>query len=198
MLKLVVPMNLEFDSEKDLIENLNRGNLQAFQIVVEQFYDILYVYALGLVNERAVAEDIVQEVFLRLWSKKGKLFIETSLKSFLYRSIHNEFVDYYRKKKKEIDFLDRISLETVHTFIQLEDQDLVKKLEKVNIAIELLPKKCREVFLLSKRDGLTNQEISQYLNVSKKTVEGHISKAFKVIRKGLKKTNLLLLFIRPF
>ncbi|GMN11097.1 RNA polymerase sigma-70 factor [Croceitalea sp. MTPC9] len=191
-------MNLEFDSEKDLIENLNRGNLQAFQIVVEQFYDILYVYALGLVNERAVAEDIVQEVFLRLWSKKGKLFIETSLKSFLYRSIHNEFVDYYRKKKKEIDFLDRISLETVHTFIQLEDQDLVKKLEKVNIAIELLPKKCREVFLLSKRDGLTNQEISQYLNVSKKTVEGHISKAFKVIRKGLKKTNLLLLFIRPF
>lgn len=179
-------MNLEFDNENDLIENLKRGNLRAFQVVIDRFYDILYVYALGLVNERTVAEDIVQEVFMRLWSKKGKLLIESSLKSFLYRSIHNEFVDHYRKKKKEIDLLDRISLETVHTFIQLEDQDLVKKLEKVDMAIDQLPEKCREVFVLSKKEGLTHREIAQYLNVSIKTVEGHVSKAFKMIRDSLK------------
>lgn len=189
-------MNLEFESENDLIESLNGGNLRAFTVVVDQFYGILYVYALSLVDERSIAEDIVQEVFLRLWSKKGKLVIETSLKNFLYRSIHNEFVDYYRKRKKETDFLDNISLNTVHAFVQEEDQDLTQKLEKVKKEIEMLPEKCKEVFILSKKEGLTNREIAKYLNVSIKTVEGHVSKAFKTIRDSFKKTNVLFLLFR--
>ncbi|WP_431128406.1 RNA polymerase sigma factor [Flagellimonas flava] len=181
-------MNLKYGDEYDLIIGLNKGDRRAFEILVDKYYTVLYLYALNLTKEKSVAEDLLQDVFLNIWARKGLLNISTSLKSFLYKSIYHEFVNHHRKKKKEMNYLDTLSTTTLNAFFQEDTMQLESAIEKMKKEIETLPKKCKEVFILSKKEGLTNEEISQYLKISIKTVEGHISNAFKTLREHLKKT----------
>ncbi|WP_165769976.1 RNA polymerase sigma factor [Flagellimonas pacifica] len=180
-------MNLKYGDDYDLIFGLNKGDRRAFEVLVDKYYNILYLYALNLTREKSVSEDILQEVFLNLWARKGILNINTSLKSFLYKSIYHEFINQHRIKAKEMNYLDTLSTNTLDAFFQEDTTQLESAIEKMKKEIEILPKKCKEVFILSKKEGLTNQEISQYLKISVKTVEGHISNAFKTLKEHLKK-----------
>jgi RNA polymerase sigma-70 factor (ECF subfamily) len=142
-----------------------------------------------------LAEDIVQNVFLKLWENREKLNPKFSIKGFLYRSIYNEFIDQYRKNVKltiveelytnklKIIATEEVSNQTTKLF------DLVKK------EIKNLPPKCKQMFLLSKKEGLTNLEIAEYLNVTTKAVERQMTIAFSFIRKkvGDKMDSILFL-----
>ena len=180
------------------IASLRAGEESSYAFLVERYHHALCVYAYNLTREKAEAEDIVQNVFVRVWRKREKLKSGLSLKSFLYRSVYNEFIDNYRKKKVitsvERDYFAAID-ELVHDG---EEKDLERMIKIMKIEIENLPPKCKEVFLLSKKNGLTNEEISTYLEISTKTVEAHITKAFSILRKkiGARVEILLLLLFK--
>ena len=176
-------MNKIFNNSKKLIEELKKGNVKAFSFLMDTYYHRLCVYAKSLTKDSALSEDIVQNVFIRTWEKRVYLKTKFSINNFLYKSVYNEFIDQYRKKKAIIP-LEKKHIEALEFLNKGEDENSIEKLIiLVNNAIQNLPTKFKITFLLSKKEGLSNIEISEYLGISVKTVEARITKSFLLIRK---------------
>src|SRR5690606_30661597 len=107
-----------------------------------------------------------------------------SLTNYLYRSVYNGFIDQYRKNKPVI-YLEKKYLEAMDLVVQNEQENLDELIKLVHLEIDRLPSKCKQIFLLNKKEGLTHIEISEYLDISLKTVEGHITRAFKILGEKL-------------
>ena len=168
---------------KQLYKDLQENDPLAWRQIINLYSDILYAYAMSLSSDHDVASDIVQQVFISLFESKDRLDPQYSLKSFLYRSTYNLFVDNYRKKKS-MSILHEQYYHMLEQFVtNTDEEDFLKKVNILNDLIETLPLKTKEVFTLSKHNGLTNLEISEILDISVKTVEGHITRAFKLLRK---------------
>ena len=190
-------MKGNFESQSVLIEGLKQGNEGAYEYLVEHFHNRLCVYAHSLIRDDLMAEDIVQSVFVQVWEKRHKLKHDFSLENYLYKSVHNKFIDQYRKGKA-VMALEKKYIEALELAVEEKDELQEQKILGILFnAIYELPPKCQQIFLMSKKEGLTNIEISEYLNVSKKTVEGQITKAFGILRENLGKkyeTILMLIF----
>ena len=168
-----------------LIKNLKKGQESAFVYLVEKHSKSLFAYALSISDDKEMALDIVQNVFLKTWEKRRKINITTSLRNYLLKSVQNEFMNIYKKRRSTME-LEQKYFESLEKTVQHYDEGSLKRaLEKITVEIQKLPPKCKEVFLLSRKDGLTNIEISNYLQISTKTVEAHITKAFTILRKNL-------------
>lgn len=174
-------MEAEFNDNTFLIGQLKKGNEKAFAYLVDTFHHRLCVYANSLVKDADLAEDIVQNVFIRTWERRNTLKTEFTIKSFLYRSVHNEFIDQYRKRKS-VSALEKKYIEEMEQITTGDDAILERLLSFVQREIHNLPPKCKKIFLMSKEEGCTNHEIAERLNVSKKTIEYHISKSFAILR----------------
>ena len=188
---------MNFNNNHTLINQLKKGNKKAFSFLIDNYHHGLCVYANNLINNNIQAEDVVQNVFLHLWEKRERLNANHSIQSFLYKAVYNEFIDQFRKtqavlriEKKYIEYLDSLIIDS-------NKEDTEELITNVKEIIKKLPPKCKQVFELSKKEGLTNVEISEYLDVSVKAVEAQITKAFKILRVKLRdriKPILFLLF----
>ncbi len=183
------------DDMTELIERLKNGEEKAFIQLVDLYNRRLFGYALTLTNDRVLAQDILQNVFLRTWEKRKKLHIATSLQNFLFKSVYNEFINQYKKNRSTM-VLEQKYFEALDKVVQSHSETSWEKIMgRVTQEIENLPPKCREILLLSRKEGLTNLEISEYLKVSIKTVEAHLTKAFGVLRKRLGEEYRMFLFV---
>ena len=189
-------MKWDFENQTTLIEDLKKGNENAYVYLVEHYHNRLCVYANSLIRDDLMAEDIVQNVFVQVWEKRHKLKHDFSLENYLYKSVHNKFIDQYRKGKA-VMALERKYIEGLELAVEEKDEMQEQKILGILFdAIHELPPKCKQIFLLSKKEGLTNMEISEYLNVSKKTVEGQITKAFGILREKLgRKYEVIMLIV---
>ena len=178
-------MMWDFNVNWVLIDQLERGNEKAFSFLVKNYNHRLCVYANSLVNDPEKAQDIVQNVFIKTWERRKTLKNDRSIKGFMYRAVHNEFIDQYRSAQS-LKALEKLYMDTL---LQLEMEPELEGTEKiiglVMDAINNLPPKCKEIFILSKKEGLTNIEIAEYLKISHKTVENQITKAFSILREEL-------------
>ncbi|MCM4152631.1 RNA polymerase sigma-70 factor [Arenibacter sp. N53] len=180
-----------------LVGQLIAGEGKAFEQVMETYYKKLLIYAYSFTNDYPQAQDIVQNVFLRLWERRQNINIRESFQGLLYKSVYNEFIDNIRKNKPTTS-LDEAYWNAVNIAVDdANNQLLEEKISLVKREVEQLPAKCKQVFLLSKQDGLTNSEIAAYLNISVKAVEGQITNAYNIIRKGteVKLKKLVLMFL---
>jgi len=172
------------------------GNSKAYDFLMDSFYQKLCGYAYTLSHNHSAAEDIVQNVFVKIWTNKKNINPLFSIKSYLYKSVYNEFINEYRKNQPMV-FLDIKYIESVNLVLENTNENLDEFLKLVDKEINELPPKCKQIFLLNKKEGLTHIEISDYLDVSVKTIEGHMTRAFKILRKKLNskmKTIFFLLF----
>ncbi|NIJ45535.1 RNA polymerase sigma-70 factor (ECF subfamily) [Wenyingzhuangia heitensis] len=173
------------NAEKDiavLLKNLTKGDEKAYMSLIDLYYKKLFGYAYSLTKDAILSEDIVQNVFMRIWENRKSLKITESIKSFLYKSVYNDFINTYRKQQSSV-VLDKIYHDTLTSFVTDEETNLLeRKVALLKCEIDLLPTKCKQVFLLSKEEGLTNLEISEYLTISKKAVESHITNAYTILR----------------
>lgn len=176
---------MDFKENEILIEALKKGKNEAYSYLINTFSRRLFAYALTLINDHALAQDIMQNVFLNVWRHRKKLKAEYTIQSFLFKSIYNEFINQHKHnqaisnlEKKYADSLEKIVNNT-------EELNIDRIINLVNKEIEKLPPKCKQIFTLSKKEGLSNIEISEYLGISVNTVEVQITKAFKVLRKKL-------------
>lgn len=154
------------------------------EILFRQHYRPLCLFALHLINDVASAEDIVMDSYLKLWDKWQREEIKNP-KSYLYIAVRNACYD----RNQAISHNPNISLENEEKAIDaIPSEDLSMAEEQANIeanvwtALDTLPKKCREIFLMSKRDGMSYREIADELHLSVKTVEAQITKAYKRLR----------------
>lgn len=191
-------MEISFTNDTSLILALKEGNPKAYNFLVNTYHHKLCIYAISLTNNHDLSEDIVQNVFMAVWKRRLKLKDDFVVKNYLYRCVYNEFIDQYRKQKSVLA-LEKKYIDALSTIVEQEDESSLEQLiNAVKQEIENLPPKCKQTFLLSKEEGLTNIEIAEYLNVSIKSVEAHITKAFSILRKTVgNKTDgdLFLLFV---
>ncbi|MDG1942005.1 MAG: RNA polymerase sigma factor [Flavobacteriaceae bacterium] len=170
-------------AHKYFIEKLQEGDEEAFKELVEKYSDALFGYALSLSGNHHTANDLIQEVFISTFEFRKKLNHKYSIESFLYKSTYNKFIDLYYKNKSRSKLHEQYYLILNQLLIKSEDNSLI--LIKMSREIENLPKKIKEIFVLSKTNGYTNLEISKTLNISIKTVESNITKGYKILRKKL-------------
>jgi len=184
------------DDNTFLIRRLQKGDEKAYVYLVDLYNRRLFGYALSLTNDHTFAEDILQNVFLKTWEKRKNLNVHTSLQNYLYKSVYNEFINAYKKNRSTM-ILEHKYFEGLEKAANTHsNQSFEGIIAEITKEIQNLPPKCRQIFILSKKEGLTNIEISEYLNVSIKTVEAQITKAFGVLREKLgKKYKMIMLII---
>lgn len=186
---------MDFDDNVILIKSLVDGEEKAYKFLLNKFHRRLHAYALTLVNDHSMAQDIVQNVFLNTWKSRNKLKPEFSVQSFLYKSVYNEFINSYQQNKAKM-LLQQKYLELIQNVVENTDESTIERMiALINQEIKSLPPKCQQIFILSKKEGLTNIEIAEYLDVSVKTVEAQISKAFKILKEKLKDNYNMMLFL---
>ncbi len=188
-------MKEPFAEHSILIEALNKGNRLAFKHLYTNYYNELCVYASSLANDSSLAEDIVQNVMINIWNKKPDLKINSSIKSYLYKSVYNHFINTYKQKQKELSYVDQMKAKALTYFADEDSEIIDKKIKIVQSEIEKLPPKCKEAFLLNKVNGLKYREVAEELDVTVKTVEAHVHKALVRIKKCLEDQKHLLHFL---
>ncbi|WP_149277767.1 RNA polymerase sigma factor [Pareuzebyella sediminis] len=191
---------MDFEDNQKLIQHLIKGDENAYMFLLDKYHRSLNSYAYTLTHEKSSAQDIVQNVFIKTWKSRKKLNPEFSISSFLYKCVYNEFLNHYQKNKA-VFLLHQKYIEYAHqTVEESDDSILARMIEVVNKEIKKLPPKCKRVFILSKKEGLTNNEIAEYLDISIKTVEAQITKAFSILKRELGEKHqgfLFLLFSEP-
>ncbi|WP_394750171.1 RNA polymerase sigma-70 factor [Spongiimicrobium salis] len=172
------------------IELLHKGDDKAFEALYELYYNRLLHVAKGYVSNLEEAEEIVQDTFLKVWKKRKK--IDANINGYLYTTVRNSCLDFLRKNKSRVRLYDSFDQkEDWINYVSLKDDVASLLIEKeleaqIKIAIDLLPEKCRNVFIKSRVEGLKQRDISEELNISINTVENHISKALKHMRLHLR------------
>lgn len=163
-----------------------RLDSQAFEELFRSLFPGLVLFARKYVPDLDTAREIVHNVFFNLWEKRGQIDTSSSLKSYLFASVHNRCLNFIRDEKKfdrdesRLQQLDSIDFEDGSA--RLEEQELA---ERIFEALRALPEKCREVFSLNRFEGLKYSEIAARLGISVKTVEARMSKALKILREKL-------------
>jgi RNA polymerase sigma-70 factor (ECF subfamily) len=173
--------------ENYLINGIKTRNKIIFDFVFHYYYSGLCAYAERFVNDDSLAEDIVQDLFVTLWLKSKTIQINTSLKNYLFTAVKNRSLDHLKKEKTKEKGKQYISYTkkpaenlSVYWFAESELKELIDK------CLESLPPRCREIIVMSRFEGLKNQEIADKLGISKRTVELQISNALKQLRGDLK------------
>lgn len=193
-------MNYSPEYELRILPEIRCGNQQAYQSLFHYYYERLYHYALTFTSDQSKAEDIVQEVFLKVWTKRESLHTNGSLKAYLYRMTYNEFINGYRKEKRYHEELDAFKFQALTPLLEESEETWQLKLNKLKEAVDKLPPRCREIFLLHKQEGVSQKEIAKKLDISVKTVENQVAKAVSILKNKLtsRVMTLLMLIRKPF
>jgi len=174
------------ESDNYLTESLVKQDEAAFEQVFKTHFKNLHAYAYTIIKEETAAEEVVQQVFFKLWERSKGLSIQGSVSAYLYRAVYNESLNHLKHRKVQ----SRYEQYFTHTMKNENDaagkQISMKELHgKLNRALNELPEQCRTVFQLSRFEELRYREIADHLGISVKTVENQMGKALKILRTKL-------------
>lgn len=182
-------------NEETLITEIKAGNQRAYERLFREQYARMCNYAFRMLTDKDDAEECVQSVFVALWERHTDLEINTSLKAYLYRAVHNNCLNRIKHNKvrqrhaEEMLWDDPSYRPTQSDALQHEDLE-----RAIAVGIESLPSQCQTVFKMSRFDELSYAEIARELNISVNTVENHIVKALRLMRHSLQPFLPLLLW----
>ena len=178
--------------EKNLVQDLKKGNVHSFDELFKSFNKKIYYFSLSYLKSKEEAEDIVQEVFLSVWKNRANLNIQSDFQAYLFTITFNAIKKRFRKFERE-----RKHLEAYFPSVRLNENDSDAATaydflnELLKESLEQLPPRQKEIFLLSKEGGLTAEEIAEKLKISKRTVENHLFRAKAFLKNILVDERLL-------
>lgn len=177
-----ITMNQELTSHIDTetLQSLQEGDWGSFERIYDNYWSKLYLSAYSILRDKQACEDIVQDVLVQLWLKRGSAQID-SLQAYLHSAVRYQVFKVVKSGKTTLSLPDEILLTSERTEAEdlLAAQDLNQLLDK---HIARLPEKCREVFILSRKNNMSIAEIADMLHISTKTVENHITNALGRLR----------------
>ena len=185
----------------ELLTRLKNGNMLAFDRVYELYSHKLFSFVFKILKNEAEADDIVQEVFVKIWESRHKLEDYKLLNSYIFTIAYNNSIDLIRKRINNTKYLEHLKNSAVINFTptiisQIEFNELNIKAEKL---VANLPDRQKQVYLLHREEGLTYHEIAEQLGISKNTVENHMVKALKYLRRNMDNSLLInMLFVSLF
>ena len=163
---------------------MNRLTSETYKQLFEEHYATLVQFASGFCKSVAVAEDLVQQVYVNVWEKRAVLEVQVSWRSYLYTATRNQALNWMRRADRQQDLTVAENAEGGPTpTMRVEQGELGQQLAE---AMELLPPKCREVFRLKRQEGYSYREIAGEMRISEKTVENQLGIALKKLREVLK------------
>ena len=164
----------------------NRTQLDQLEQLFRMHYRSLCIVAKNIVGDSAAAEDVVQDMFLKIWKKRNQLNINADLKAYVFRSTVNTALNYLDKNKRSLSYENNKIAELPGTGVMDKDFLEQSELEKLlHQTIQDLPPKCRQVFMMSRFEDMKYAEIAKQLGISIKTVENQMGKALTRVRERL-------------
>jgi RNA polymerase sigma-70 factor (ECF subfamily) len=175
---------------EELLPKAAAGDEQAFTLLFKSYWQNVYVVALDFTKSETLAEEITQDVFLKIWQNRDNLSTIRKFDDYLFIVARNHIYNVLRKKSIERPFIVHLE-EYFQETSYLSDQAVCFKETRdlIDAAVELLPPQQRLIFLLSRNEGFNHNEISEKLGISKGTIKSHINKALHSIRSFLQKNS---------
>lgn len=188
------------DKLKAWVVALKNGDRNAFKNIFEEYAKRIFVFAKGYLKSNQEAEEVVQEVFIKIWNVKDSINTDLSFKSYLFKITYNYIREVFLKKGKEIRYMHELIDSSVDFDNRTEEQiDYSSLLELVDKLVEQLPPRQNEVIILKRKQGLPVKEIALLLDISPRTVEKHLAEALKSLKRALSEENIAgLLFFSLF
>lgn len=180
--------------DSELLLKLSHDDERAFDEIYRRYWNIMFHSAFNILQEREACLDIVQELFIWLWEHRISLNV-TSLKPYLMVAVKFKVANYIKRGKVRASFFDKLKqIDEPYELIE-DDLEVKEMMEIINHFTNQLPNKCREIFLLSRQENLSNKEIAKQLDISVKTVENQMTIALKKLRSSLARiSSFFLLF----
>ena len=178
--------------DRELALLLSEGNDVAFEIIYNKYWKRLFNAAYKRIADQTACEEIVQDIFIKLWEKRFGLSLSTGLENYLLVAVKYNTIDYHRKQlvKHRFEQVSKLSEYDNSTDDILIAADLARYISKL---VDDLPGKCKNVYVLSRLEHKSHKEIAEILGISEKTVQGHLTKALQHIRSGMMDALPLLL-----
>lgn len=180
-------------SDKQLLDAIHSSDYKAFEMLFGKYYSDLCKFANSIVHSSEMAEDIVSDLFVKIWEQPLALSVSLSLKGYLYRSVHNNCINYLARSRKQFQELNAETIDKLYELLpSLSGDDASTALmaadldERIENAIEKLPTECGKIFIMSRKDELSIHEIAQQLKISENTVKVQIGRALSKLREALK------------
>ena len=167
-------------TDEELAGAIKDSDFDAFKVLYYRYYERLCHFVWARTSRAELAEDVVQEIFTRLWQNRNRYTIRKSFKAYLYRMANNLIIDLHRKRKHETDYLSQF--ESKQNLARNDHIDLSIDVES---AVNKLPEKLRSVFILSRFEDLKYTEIARVCGISIKAVESRIGRALRILREDL-------------
>ncbi|MEX0778798.1 MAG: RNA polymerase sigma-70 factor [Balneolales bacterium] len=175
--------------EQDWLELIRKGDERAFERLFKQYYFPLTRFAWRLIDSKAIAEELVQDLFADIWEERETWSYAGELRLYLYRKVKQKCLNHFKHQKVRHKYDSQWMEQWETSFINFEEQEneqQVKLLnEAINNAVEDLPPRSKMTFKLHKHDGLTYPEIAEVMDISLKTVESQMTRAMKILRDQL-------------
>ncbi len=191
-------MSLSKLNLQDTIERLIKGDEKSFDQLFTHFYPGLLRYAKSLLSyANHEAEDIVSDIFCNLWVNRESLEIRDSIASYLYRAVKNRIINHHKKNKWSMIDIDEAAHEVVGQKHQLPDHLMSYKQfnERIIYLVNQLPEKTRVVFMMSREEGLTYEQIAEMMDVSINTIKTHMFRAIRFLKEAFNASDYLMLLV---
>ena len=181
-------------SSTAIVRSLAPKGVVAFEQLFKMHFRGLHAYAYTILKDDLVAEDIVQNVFFKVWEKRELLEIESSHKAYLYKAVYHDCLNYIKHKKVKAVHAMHVVRQSNDKVENTSGKVLMTELkERIQAAMNELPEQCRTIFQMSRFEGLKYQEIADEMGLSVKTIENQMGKALKLLR--IKLVEFLPLFV---
>jgi len=176
------------------------GDQQAFELFFRKFHVMLFAFVNKFLHDPEEAQEVVQDVFAKIWERRDEIDPANSLKSYLFKIAQNISLNRLKRKKVESKYTEIFKLVYIdNREFSAHESLIAKELDvQIDLSIRKLPKQCRKIFELNRIDGLKYKEIAELLHISIKTVEAQMSKALRSLRIYLSDYLILLLFALTF
>jgi RNA polymerase sigma-70 factor (ECF subfamily) len=188
------------DLVRDWVVALKGDDAEAFNKLFGQYAKRLYYFSLGYLKSKHESEEIVQEVFFKIWENRKSLNPELSFKAYVFKIAYRRINEVFRKLALEQNYRHEVILHSLDQDNNLDERsDYHSLLELVETIVGNLPPRQKDIFIKRKQQGMSVNEIAQVLGIAPKTVENHLTEALKSIKGGLTKENAAgLLFFSLF
>jgi RNA polymerase sigma-70 factor (ECF subfamily) len=181
-------MPLSSENTNAKIISLQQGlDEKSFEQIFKTHFKPLCFFARKYIKDTDICKEIVHNVFVNIWEKRNNIDLQKNIKSYLFSAVYSRCMNHIRDQKK----FDGNATDHIEVMEKMDERDIEQKMaeteleDRINVAIQSLPEKCREVFQLNRMEGLKYKEIAEKLGISIKTVENQVSKALKVLREKL-------------
>ena len=184
-------------TDQTLLTLLKQGDKGAYTVIYDRYKNLLYNHAYKKLGDPEEVKDVLQELFTNLWNKRADIPVAMNLSGYLYAGIRNRVLNLLSHKEVENKYLTSIQRftpeEDYSTDLAIREKELAGLIQK---EIDQLPPKMREVFLLSRKENLSHQEIAGQLSISEQTVAKQVTNALRILRLRLGSLFILLLMLR--